>query len=128
MYKTKQQQKNKTNDYFSLAYKKENGKDVTLISVACRGNDADKQSAMKERKTAYTVHYTVCVDFKKHTQWILERKTECKGKWFPFSWILLIKTMSDVDLEIQKTTFEFILLIEDFSEICRHIFKTWAFL
>lgn len=32
--------------------------------------------------------------------------------------------MSDVDLEIQNTTFEFILLIEDFSEICRHIFKT----
>lgn len=60
--------KNKTNDYFSLAYKQENGKDVTLISVDCRGNDADKQSAMKERKTAYTVHYTVCVDFKKHTQ------------------------------------------------------------
>lgn len=35
--------------------------------------------------------------------------------------------MSDVDLEIQNTTFEFILLIEDFSEICRHIFKTIYF-
>lgn len=44
-----------------------------------------------------------------------------------FFLILLIKTMSDVDLEIQNTTFEFILLIEDFSEICRHIFKTIYF-
>lgn len=66
---TKQNKKTKTDDYFSLAYEQENGKDVTLISVDCRGNDADKQSAMTERKTAYTVHYTVSrsVDFKKHT-------------------------------------------------------------